>query len=719
MHKLCALVLFVYGTAVSADTTALQADSVPAINSHTPLTDDTVAVTQDRSNDLELERMVVTANRRQQLLEKTQSFSVIRPDEWEGTTKSVADVIAEQTGIQTRRYGGAGSFQSISIRGVQGNRVLVLLDGIPLNSAMGGDVDLGAISTGRIAEIEVHKGLTPGEFGGNALGGVINLKSKTADGSRAVGSQVSLGAYGYKRYHIDASSPGNERLHLFGSAAYTGSENNWPYLDRGRTPYSLDDYQVKRVSNHQYNHFEGRLHSGIELDRGRTLSTGISYSTSEMGIPAKEGSVNRTAIHGRELLTLHSVLLNDNENERSVVQVTPRAGYVRWSTNTFWTSLDESMGTFHGTITSVPNGYGISQTDLHILNISCVTDLSLTDDFAIQVALHGKHSQIVTETVVTGFPQGDWPGSSQELTVSSDLNWSFPFGKRAVGLSVGGSLRGVRSSTEGGHNSAFEIEVSAGDTTEYPWSAQAGLHYRPKENFILFCNAARYSHVPGLRDKYGANGPIIPNPDLKEETGVTYEAGIRYSAETFFADLVAFSNTIENGIILLSHGNMSKPLNLGMTVASGIETSVWVRPSRFFQTELRATLQNVENRTRIYNYYGNKVPNEPVFSGLLRFTVSPHKTVDVIYWLDYKSGLYRDFANVWQRVPVSPDQLGMAFHNAVVSWKPAEWLQIDLSVINFNGKHLRYDDVLQAIESEYSWVLYPVNEWSITAGMSF
>ncbi len=215
-----------------------------------------------------LEKMVVTASWRQRLLESSQSLAIIKPDEWVGTNKSIADVVAEQTGVQTRRYGGTGSFQTVSIRGVQGNEVLVLLDGIPLNSAMGGAVDLGAISTDRIGEIEVYKGITPGEYGGNALGGLINLKSKTAMKAQSISAQTAFGAYGYQKYGIETNNIFSGRYRVFGSLDYVKSENNWPYLDRNKTPYNAADDAVKKVENNQYDLIEARIHPTFDLPCG-------------------------------------------------------------------------------------------------------------------------------------------------------------------------------------------------------------------------------------------------------------------------------------------------------------------------------------------------------------------------------------------------------------------------------------------------------------------
>ncbi|MDG5816028.1 TonB-dependent receptor [Chitinispirillales bacterium ANBcel5] len=675
-------------------------------------------VSQDQSVDsFELEEVVVTARRRQELLEKTQSYTIIKPEEWQGTTKSVADVIAEQTGVQTRRYGGVGSFQTVSMRGVQGGRVLVLLDGIPLNSAMGGAVDLGAISSERIGEIEIYKGITPGKFGGNALGGVINIRSKRETDEHSVNSRTSRGAYGFKNYHVEVSSPFNNHLNLFGSVEYTGSENNWPYMDRNRTPHNPDDDRIETVKNHHYSRFEARAHPSINIFNDRTLITGISYSTSESGIPAEEGAVNRTANHGRENITLNAVLKSDETHRTSTFLFTPEAGYIRWSSRTFWTSLDESMGTSHGGITSVRNGQGLSETDLHVINLSCVSDIVFTDNFAAQISLHGKHSQILTNTEVTSFPRGDWPGSSQEATLAKNLNLTIPIGKREFGVSTGGSLKGLRSSTDGGYNRAFEMTIQPSVTVDYPWSLSTGLHFRPFHSSVIYFNAARFSHVPSLREKFGSNGAVLPNPDLKEETGLSFEAGGRYLGERFFFESVFFRNEIKNGIVLLNDGNMTKPVNMGRVLSSGIEVSSWYKPLDLLKAEVKATIQNVENRTRLYNYYGNMVPNEPNFSGIAKLTLKPVEKLKIQYWSDYKSFFFRDYANI-KRVPdKTAGQSGIIFHNAAIFWKPATQFEINMSIINFNRKYLRYEDMLQTTESGYSWTLFPANEWNFTIGV--
>jgi outer membrane receptor protein involved in Fe transport len=673
----------------------------------------------DTTNIVQLDRILVTASRRQRLLEASQSISIIRASDWAGTNKGIADVVAEQTGVQTRRYGGTGSFQTVSIRGVQGNEVLVLLDGIPLNSAMGGAVDLGAINPDRIAEIEVYKGITPGQFGGNALGGVINLKSKAAAvEDKSVVAQASLGAYGYHKYCAEVNHAYSDQFKIFGSLDYLHSENNWPYLDRNKTPYNPDDDKISIVENHQFNFFGARLHPSLGLSGGRVWSSGISYETSEVGIPASEGSTNRTAKHGQDVLVVTSRLSKQEPNDNFSMSLTPELGYVQWADNTFWTCLDQSMGTSHGGITSSPNSYGESRSNLHILHASCIADVFCTENLGGEITVQGKHSVISSTTHVSGFPHGDWPGNSQELALSADINGSLPVGAFRCGATAGSGVKAIRSATAGGRNEALEMTVQPADTIEYPWAVHGGVHIGLEKKLNLFANAARYSNIPSLRDKYGTNGAVIPNPDLQEETGITFEAGIRLLLERFFMEAVAFRTEMKNGIIMLSDGNMTKPVNLAGSLSSGLEMTLWVQPFSFLRTEFRGTWQKTENRYRLYNYYGKQLPNEPALSALGKFSLGPVRGVELHYWADYKSVFFRDYGNT-QRVPDDPNKPGMVFHNAQILWKAPQHLELGLSIRNFNGASLRYEELARSYESGYSWILYPANEWCISATYSF
>lgn len=673
---------------------------------------------KDSSVVSDLEKMVVTADRQQKLLEASHSLSIIRAEEWAGTNKSIADIIAEQTGVQTRKYGGTGSFQTVTVRGVQGDNVLVLLDGIPLNSAMGGAVDLSAISPDRIGEIEVYKGITPSEFGGNATGGVINLKSRNSTGSRAFHASAAIGAYGYHKFSAEANHAFSDQFRLFGSLNYISSDNNWPYLNRNKTPANDSDDRIDTVKNHKYDFFEARLHPSMEFNNGRTLSSGIAYSTSDAGIPAAEGSVNRTAKHSRELFDFTARLSDDNNEGKSVITFTPALGYLRWSSNTFWTSQDESMGPDMGDISMMKDAWIDIRSVLQIYHISCITDLFFSENLGAQITLQGKHSDIGTETHSSGYPVSDWPGNSQEASLSADVNYQIPAGKSCLGATAGGAIRGIRSATKGGTNQMLRIKVLPSATIEYPWSVHAGAQWRVGNSFNLFFNTARYAIVPGLREKYGMNGALLPSPDLKAETGIALEGGARLMAGETRLEAVVFRTETRNGTMMVSDGRMSKAKNYASGLVTGLETSLQARFFRFLGTELRATLQKAENRSKAYEYYGKRLPNEPDLSIIAGISLGPFKGIEPEYWLDFKSPFFRDPGNVY-RVPDDDGMPGMVFHNARITWKAGSRFGFGFSIRNFNGISLRSEEMIMSNENGYSWILYPSNEWCVTAEYSF
>jgi outer membrane receptor protein involved in Fe transport len=78
----------------------------------------------------------------------------------------------------SRPFGIFSSKSTVTMRGLDGKeqgRVLVMLDGIPVNKADGGSVNWNLINTGDIDRIEVVKGPGSSIYGGNAMGGSVNI----------------------------------------------------------------------------------------------------------------------------------------------------------------------------------------------------------------------------------------------------------------------------------------------------------------------------------------------------------------------------------------------------------------------------------------------------------------------------------------------------------------------------------------------------------------
>lgn len=93
--------------------------------------------------------------------------------------QSIDEYLQFIPGVQVNRsFGIFSTKSSVTMRGLSGNeqaRTLVLVDGIPVNKADGGSVNWNLISTGDVEKVEVVKGPGSALYGGNAMGGIINV----------------------------------------------------------------------------------------------------------------------------------------------------------------------------------------------------------------------------------------------------------------------------------------------------------------------------------------------------------------------------------------------------------------------------------------------------------------------------------------------------------------------------------------------------------------
>lgn len=114
---------------------------------------------------------------------------------------SADDALNQISGVLQQRTSGILSRRTlVSLRGmgdVQG-RTLIMIDGVPMNTASTGYANLNRISPELLERIEIVKGPGSSLYGGNAMGGIVNLitrmPQKTLEGSASF-SGGSLGTF--------------------------------------------------------------------------------------------------------------------------------------------------------------------------------------------------------------------------------------------------------------------------------------------------------------------------------------------------------------------------------------------------------------------------------------------------------------------------------------------------------------------------------------------
>ena len=142
-----------------------------------------------------LDEVVIQLPRAPAPQDPTASATVVEAGRFAGELKGVAELAATAPGVAVRSNGGFGQLTTISIRGSGSGGVRVLLDGIPLDTAAGGGVDLSTIPLHWVDRVEVVRGAEGAYFGAGALGGAVNVVTLPAVAGKW-GAEVTGGSFG-------------------------------------------------------------------------------------------------------------------------------------------------------------------------------------------------------------------------------------------------------------------------------------------------------------------------------------------------------------------------------------------------------------------------------------------------------------------------------------------------------------------------------------------
>ena len=156
------------------------------------------AVASDKGAEDVGEIVVEGESEERQLLRSSLPVSVIDAKQFHGRNISLNEVIKRVAGVRLAQEGGLGSRSTIAIHGLEGQRVKVFLDGAPLN-APDGTFGINDIPIQLIERIEIYKGVVPARFGGDALGGAVNVVTRDFDGSW-FDTSLSIGSYDTQRF---------------------------------------------------------------------------------------------------------------------------------------------------------------------------------------------------------------------------------------------------------------------------------------------------------------------------------------------------------------------------------------------------------------------------------------------------------------------------------------------------------------------------------------
>ena len=166
------------------------------------------------AEDLNLNPTVVVGSRQKQRLSDVMtSVSVItRQDIERLQPQDVGSILQGQPGIEIVRAGGLGMQTSIFMRGANSSQVLVLVDGMKVTDEFSNATPLQNIPISQVDHIEILRGNASALYGPRAMGGVIQIFTKSGGNTSAPYGSVSYGSRNTKNITGGYSQKFNDTL---------------------------------------------------------------------------------------------------------------------------------------------------------------------------------------------------------------------------------------------------------------------------------------------------------------------------------------------------------------------------------------------------------------------------------------------------------------------------------------------------------------------------
>lgn len=159
----------------------------------------------------------------------------------QSTTADLNQVLNQTTGVRIREAGGLGSDFTFSLNGFSGNQVKFFLNGVPMDN-FGSSLTLNNLPANIAERIKVYKGVLPVSLGADALGGAVNVVTRT--NPNYLDASYSIGSFNTHRPAL--------------SAAYTSDRSGFTARINAFYNYSDNDYEVLvPVRNLETNRVEG------------------------------------------------------------------------------------------------------------------------------------------------------------------------------------------------------------------------------------------------------------------------------------------------------------------------------------------------------------------------------------------------------------------------------------------------------------------------------
>lgn len=530
----------------------------------------------------------------------------------------VADVVREMAGLTLKDYGGVGGVKTVSARGLGSQFCSLSIDGIVVNDAQNGQVDLGRYLVGNCAFVSFSNGQTESLLQSArslAVGSTINMVTAMVD-HNALKVGYECGSWGYVAPTLLWQHRWNKRWSSNLWTNYTQWEGNYPfrlyYTNSGNDSSSTE---YRENSNMWMLTLDGNVNYADEVQQ---WCSKIHYVNSFHALP---GPVIYYAYKGSER-TKEDLFFGQTRYQRILGnqwQLQLLGKYQR-SNDMYEDTASMYAGNIHHDEYHQQEGYGSATLlwkPMEDLQLSIASDESI-NTLRSNMSHDSSMHRWTNQTAIAGSYKWQWVQLNANLTntIINDENASY-------------------------HKLSPYASCIA--TLNQKWRFR-----------YFFKNSYR---VPNFNELYYFDKPkdLRPENAMQHNLGVTYMTGMDEGWLAFAsATMDAYYNRISDKLVAIPTHNMFlwSMVNLGLVDILGVDAKIEssLRLNNEWELDLNANYSYqhaVDHTSKDSKCYGHQIPYTPRHSGGVGVTVSD-SWVSIGYNLVWVGKRYSQSQNVPQ-----------------------------------------------------------------------
>jgi len=476
-------------------------------------------------------------------------LEVITDDNFSSNSSStLSDVVANEAGISIARDGIWAT--SVNIRGLSKQSIVTLVDGNRIETATNIAAGLSMIDVSDIERVEVIKGASSSLYGSGAMGGVVNIITKTGSYSNNLRIKGSL-LTGYNS--INNGAMGNVNLFASTEDFYARLSGTLRSAENTETPEgTLENSQFHDNNISAALGFKPFANHEIEFNYQRFEATDVGIPG---GAPFPAAAIAKYTTEGRQMYSL----------QYSIKNISP--AFVNLSAKYFYQELNRDVELHPNAAVTVKPG-----ADHKINGAQIQSDLSFGNHYLVAgVDYWNRRYEGWRETFIapSNTIKGDFPNPKSDYrSIGIFAQDDIDLIPNKLNLTIGGRFDQINVKNDEALNPSYLIvngvrndnpphdpnaSFAANDVDNYSWSGNVGLLYALYNNLDLSLNVGRSFRAPALEERFqyiNLGGDIyFGNPELDPEDGLFFDVGFRLWNPDFSIRGNVFLNSFNNLIV--------------------------------------------------------------------------------------------------------------------------------------------------------------------------